>query len=518
MEESKPLCSKCNYHHDGQCAPKCHKCNRVGHLARDCRSPTNANNNNQRAPKANPGVLTCFECGAQGHFKKDCPKLKNENKGNQAGNGNAVAVSLCGRRCRNKPGCQCCHGSLIDIIPITLDYGVDVELADGRIIRVNTLIRGCTLNFLNHPFNIHLLPVEMGSFDVIMRMDWLSKYQAVNVCDEKIIRIPFGKEILIVRGDKSSHEHGSRLNIISYTKTQKYLLKGCQVFLAHVTTKKAEDKSEEKRLEDVPIVRDFPEVFLEDLSGIPPAQQVEFQIDLIPGAALVARAPYRLALSEMKGIGDQLQELSEKGFIRPSSSPWGALNVNLPRIDDLFDQLQGSSIYSKIDLSQGIHVDPAKIESIKDWASPKTPTEIRQFLGLAGYYRRFIEGFSKITKSMTKLTQKKVKFDWGDKQEASFQLLKEKLYSAPILALPEGAENFIIYCDASHKGLGIVLMKNEKVIAYASRQLKIHEKNYTTHDLELGAVVFALKLWRHYLYGTKCTVYTDHKSLQHILD
>ncbi|GJY61488.1 putative reverse transcriptase domain-containing protein [Tanacetum coccineum] len=279
----------------------------------------------------------------------------------------------------------------------------------------------------------------------------------------------------------------------------------------------------------------------------------------------------------------------------------------LPRIDDLFDQLQGSSIYSKIDLRSGyhqlrvreqdisktafrtryghyefwvmpfrltnapavfmdlmnrvckpyldkfvivfiddiliyskdekeheehlktilellkkeklgIHVDPAKIESIKDWASPKTPTEIRQFLGLAGYYRRFIEGFSKIAKSMTKLTQKGIKFDWGEKEENAFQLIKQKLCSAPILALPEGSEDFVVYCDASHKGLGVVLMQREKVIAYASRQLKVHEKNYTTHDLELGSVVFALKIWRHYLYGTRCTVFTDHKSLQHILD
>nr|GEX95685.1 putative reverse transcriptase domain-containing protein [Tanacetum cinerariifolium] len=142
--------------------------------------------------------------------------------------------------------------------------------------------------------------------------------------------------------------------------------------------------------------------------------------------------------------------------------------------------------------SRGIHVDPAKIESIKDWASPKTPTEIRQFLGLAGYYRRFIEGFLKIAKSMTKLTQKGINFDWGSK-------------------------DFVVYYDASHKGLGVVLMHREKVIAYASRKLKIHEKNYTTYDLELGSVVFALKIWRHYLYGTKCTVFTDHKSLQHIL-
>ncbi|GJZ36004.1 putative reverse transcriptase domain-containing protein, partial [Tanacetum coccineum] len=400
---------------------------------------------------------------------------------------------------------------------------------------------------------------------------------------------------------------------------QEYPSKGCDVFLPHITTKEAEDKSEEKRLEDVLIVRDFPKVFPEDLPGIPPTRQVEFQIDLVPGAAPVARAPYRLAPSEMKELAEQLQELSDKGFIRPSSSPWGApvlfvkkkdgsfrmcidyrelnkLTVKnrypLPSIDDLFDQLQGSSVYSKIDLRsgyhqlrvreedipktafrtryghyefqvmpfgltnapavfmdlmnrvckpyldkfvivfiddiliysknkeeheghlklilellkeekfKGIHVYPAKIESIKDWASPKSATKIRQFLGLAGYYRRFIEGFSKIAKPMTKLTQKNVKFDWGEKEEAAFQLIKQKLCSAPILALPKGSENFIVYCDASHKGLGAVLMQNEKVIAYASRQLKIHEKNYTTHDLELGAVVFALKMWRHYLYGT----------------
>ncbi|GJR26391.1 putative reverse transcriptase domain-containing protein [Tanacetum coccineum] len=270
----------------------------------------------------------------------------------------------------------------------------------------------------------------------------------------------------------------------------------------------------------------------------------------------------------------------------------------LPKIDDLFDQLQGSSVYSKIDLrsgyhqlqkgrryskncfqnkdtttyefqvmpfgltnapavfmdlmnrnyleitskreivckvsskcisrviscnschlidSQGLHVDPAKIEAVKNWTSPTTPTEVRQFLGLAGYYRRFIEGFSKIAKPLTKLTQKNKSYIWGEEQESAFQLLKQKLYEAPILALPEGNDNFVVYCDASLQGLGVVLMQREKVIAYASRQLKPHEENYTTHDLELGAVIFALKIWRHYLYGTKCTVFTDHKSLQHIL-
>ncbi|GKC99246.1 putative reverse transcriptase domain-containing protein [Tanacetum coccineum] len=232
----------------------------------------------------------------------------------------------------------------------------------------------------------------------------------------------------------------------------------------------------------------------------------------------------------------------------------------LPEINDLFDQLQGSSVYSKIDLRSSYHQLRVFDEDI-----PKTvfrtryghyefqvmpfgltnaPTMfmdlmnrtnfgvaqegkiIRQVLevrllaveGLAGYYRRFFEGFSKIAKPMTKLTQKSVTFNWGEKEETTLQTLKQKLCSALILALPEGSENFVVYCDASHKGLGAVLMHKEKVIAYASRQLKIHEKNYTAHDLELGAMVFALKMWRHYLYGTKCIVFTDHKSLQHILD
>nr|GEU47264.1 putative reverse transcriptase domain-containing protein [Tanacetum cinerariifolium] len=235
--------------------------------------------------------------------------------------------------------------SQIAITPTTLDHYCDVKLADERLIGLNSILRGCTLNFLNHPFNIDLMPVELGSFDAII--------------------------------------------------------------------------------------------------GLPLTRQVEFQIDLIPGVVPVARAPYQLALFKMKELSDQLKELSKKGFIRPSSSPWGApvlfvkkkdgsfrmfidyrklnkLTVKnhypLPKIDHLFDQLQGSS--------------------------------------LAGYYRRFIEGFSRISKSMTKLTQKGVKFDWCEKQEAAFQLLNQKLCSALILALPKGSEDFVVYCDASHKGLG----------------------------------------------------------------
>nr|GEV34578.1 putative reverse transcriptase domain-containing protein [Tanacetum cinerariifolium] len=433
-----PLCTKCNYHHTGQCALKYGKCKRYGHTTTDCWANTNNNNNNK-----NQKAGACYESGNTGHIKRNCPRLNNCRNGVAQGRAYVLGgrddspdsniitgtfllnnryVKILFDTGADRSFVSTTFSSLIDITPTTLENHYDVELADGKIIGVNTIVRGCTLNFTNHPFNIDLMPVPLGSFDVIIGMDWLTKYHGVIICDEKI---------------------------------------------------EAKDKSKGKRIKDVPIVKDFPKVFPEDLPGIPPARQVEFQINL-------NRYP-------------------------------------LLRIDDLFDQLQGSSVYSKIDLrsgyhqlrvrekdisktafrrpmgimnsNKGIHVDPAKIESIKDWASPKSPTEICQFLRLAGYYRRFIEGFSKI-----------------------------KLCSAPILALPKGSENFIVYCDASHKGLGAMLIQNEKVIAYASQQLKIHVKNYTTHDLELEAVMFALKMWRHYLYGTRCIVFTDHKSLQHILD
>ncbi|GKD52865.1 putative reverse transcriptase domain-containing protein [Tanacetum coccineum] len=242
-----------------------------------------------------------------GYFKRDCPKLKTNNRGNQAGNGNALAKVYAVGRAGTNPDYNVVTGtfllnnryasvlfdtgsdrsfvsttfsSQINITPTVLDHYYDVKLADGRIIRLNTILRGCTLNFLNHPFNIDLMPIELGSFDAM--------YQAIIVCDEKIVRIPWGNETLIVHGDGSNRGNKTRLNIISCTKTQKYLLKGCQVFLAYVTTKKAEDKSEEKQLEDVPIIRDFPDIIPEDFLGLLLTRQVKFQIDLIPGAAPVA--------------------------------------------------------------------------------------------------------------------------------------------------------------------------------------------------------------------------------------
>ncbi|GJU99266.1 putative reverse transcriptase domain-containing protein [Tanacetum coccineum] len=491
---SLPKCNKCHLHHNGPCTQRCHKCNKIGHFARDCRIMVNTNvANTQKGNGATPKGNGCFECGAPGHFKRDCPKLKNKDGGNGNAQGWVYAVGNAEKR-GNAPG------------------NPDANVVTGTFLLNNHYASilfdtGADRSFISTAFSslINIAPtfIQENCYDV-------------NLADGKLVRV----------------RH-------NYTRSH------------HRST-----------------------------SGI--------HFDLIPGAAPVARAPYRLAPSEMKELSEQLQELSDKGFIRPSSSPWGA-----PGNDDLFriyfkDQylfevdlksgyhqlrvprtstipnrrhfrtrmaitdhsviairtdkrtcdereheehlkailelLKKEKLYAKFSKcefwipkvqflghvidSRGIHVDPAKIESIKDWASPKTPTEIRQFLGLAGYYRRFIEGFSKIAKSMTKLTQKGIKFDWGEKEENAFQLIKQKLCSAPILALPEGSEDFVVYCDASHKGLGAVLMQREKVIAYASRQLKVHEKNYTTHDLELGSVVFALKIWRHYLYGTRCHPYS----------
>ncbi|GJY96856.1 putative reverse transcriptase domain-containing protein [Tanacetum coccineum] len=467
---SKPLCPKCNYHHEGQCAPRCNKCKKVLAIGSD----------------------------------KGCLLLtRNTQQENQVGNGNAVAraydVGTIGTNLNSnvvtsmfllnnryalilfdtgadRSFMSTAFSSLIDIVATTLDHGYDVELADGKIIEVNTLIRGCTLIFLNHLFNIDLMPVKLGSFDVIIGMDWLTKYHALIVCDEKLVRVPFRNETLIVRRSRSNW--------------------GCHVFLAHVTTNKTEEKSEEKRLED---------------------------IDLIPSAAPVARAPYRLAPSEMKELSKQLQELSEKGFIRPSSSPWGALVMpfGLTNTPAVFMGLMNRVCKPYLDKFVVVFIDDILVYLKNKEEHEEHFKLILELLKKEELYAKFSKcefWIPKVDKPMTKLTQKKVAFEWGDKQEASFQTLKDKLCSAPILALPQGAENFIVYCDASHKGLGAVLMQNENVIAYASRKFKIHEKNYTTHDLELGAVVFALKIWRYYLYGTKYTLFTDHKSLQHILD
>ncbi|KAG8501385.1 hypothetical protein CXB51_003461 [Gossypium anomalum] len=350
---------------------------------------------------------------------------------------------------------------------------------------------------------------------------------------------------------------------------QKYVRKGCEAYIAYVL----HSKESEKKLESVPVVCEYSDVFPEELPGLPPVREVEFRIELVPGTTPISIAPYRMAPMELKELKTQLQELTDRGFARPSFSPWGA-------------PLKGASVFSKIDLrsgyyqlrvrdsdipkiafrtryghyellvmpfgltnppailrdkqlyakfskcefwlrevsflghvvsASGIRVDLSKISAILDWKPLRNVTEVRSFLGLAGYYRRFVKGFSMIATPMTKLLQKDVKFEWLEKCQKSFDQLKTYLTEALVLVQPESGKEFVIYSDASLLGLGCVLMQEGRVVAYASRQLKPHEKNYPTHDLELAAIVFALKIWRHYLFGERCYVYSDHKSLKYLM-
>ncbi|GJY60697.1 putative reverse transcriptase domain-containing protein [Tanacetum coccineum] len=492
---SLPLCERCFTRHVVLCTIKCHKCGKVGHKARN------------RCPKK-VKQEEVGEVRGRAYAIKDA-----ESKGPNVVTGmfllNSHYAFVLFDSGSDRSFVDTIFSSMLNIDPIKIGASYEVELADGRVVSTNTILKGCTLNLVNHIFEIDLMPIELGTFDVIIGMDWLVKHDAVIVCGEKVVRIPYGNKMLIVESAKGV----SRLKVISCIKARKYVEQGCHLFLAHVT----ENKSKEKQLEDVPVIHNFPKVFPKEFPGLPPPRQVEFRIDLVPWAAPVARAPYRLAPSEMKELSVQLQELLEKGFIRyhqlrikeediPITTfrtrygrfefhvmPFGLTNTPA---DEEEHEKHLKIILELLKKERfGVHVDPAKIEAIKSWAAPTTPTDVRKFLGLAGYYQRFIEGFSLISKPLTKLTQKDKKYEWGKEEEEAFQTLKQKLCS-----------------------YGAVLMQREKVIAYDSRQLKVHEENYTTHDLELGAVVFALRLWRHYLYRTKCVVFTDYKSLQYILN
>ncbi|KAA3465687.1 DNA/RNA polymerases superfamily protein [Gossypium australe] len=510
-------------------------------------------------------------------------------------------------------------------------------------VEVNNLYRDVPLELQGVVFVTDLMELPFGEFDLILGMDWLVKYQASLDCAAKrmALKTVEGKEVVMI-GNRRDYLS----NVVSALKAVKMVRKGCEACVVHLCALEAKKSI----VGNVRTVKEYADVFPEELPGLPPDREVEFGIDLLPGTAPVSIAPCRMAPKELVELKAQIQELLDRGFIRPIVSPWGALvlfvkkkdgtmrmcidycqlnkltiknKYPLPRIDDLFDQLKGAAIFSKIDLrsgyhqlkvkeadihktafrtrywhyeflvmpfgltnapaafmdmmnrvfqqfldqfvvvfiddilvysklkeehdahlrvvlqilrenkcefwlrevtflghvvsAEGIRVDPRKTEAVLDWKLPKSVAEIRSFLGLAGYYRRFVEGFSLIAAPMTKLLRKGVPFVWTEKQQESFDKLKKILTEAPILIQPEAGKEFTVYCDASHTGLGCVLMQEGKVVAYASRQLRPHEVNYPTHDLELATVVFALKIWRHYLYREKSIVYTDHKSLKYLL-
>ncbi|GJR61574.1 putative reverse transcriptase domain-containing protein [Tanacetum coccineum] len=570
-----------SYHAPGGPCRTCFNCNRPGHLAKDCRGVSrNVNPVNAR----NPTVRACYECGSTDH-----------GRGNQGNQARGRAFMLGAEEARQDPnivtgtftlnnhfattlfdsGADYSFVSttfipLLGLEPSDLGFKYEIEIASGQLVEIDKVIKGCKLEIKGYVFDIDLIPFGHGSFDVIIGMDWLSNYKAEIICHEKVVRIPLPDgNVLRVLGERL--EEKARLLMSA--------------------------KASEKKQDEIVVVRDFLEVFSNDLFGLLPIREIKFWILLTPGVTLVAKSPYLLAPSELEELSGQLKELQDHGFIRPSSSPWGVpilfvkkkddtfrmcidyrelnkLSVKngypLPRIDDLFDHLQGSQFYSKIDLRSGyhqlrvheddiiktafktryghleftvmpfgltnapavfmdlmnrvcrpyldkflivfiddiliysktreehvehlrlvlgllkkeklyakfskcefwlrevqflrhvingdaIHVDPSKIEAVKNWKAPRTPTE-------------------------------------GEEQELAVETLKDKLCNAPVLALLGGLEDFVVYCDASEIGLCYVLMQRGKVIAYASRQLKIHEKNYATYDLELRAIVFALKI------------------------
>ncbi|KAM0038166.1 putative nucleotidyltransferase, Ribonuclease H [Helianthus debilis subsp. tardiflorus] len=571
----KPHSGKCRFGSNSQSQPKtfsCGLCKSKDHKTVECKKIKDA---------------TCYGCNEKGHIKSNCPKNPRKAEETKKTNARVFRMDakeavlndnvLTGTFLVNNIFARVLFDSGADKsfvdqkfckllnMPIkTLDVKYEVELADGTIETVSTVLEACEMSIKNHSFPLSLLPFKLAGFNIVLGMDWLSRNQAQIICGKRhiVLKTPSG-ESLTIRGDT---QYGLPEDV-SMLKASRCLNRGCVIYMAQVIIEEPKPK-----IEDLPVISEYPEVFPEELPGLPPDRQVEFRIDIIPGAAPIARAPYRLAPTEMKELRTQLDERLAKGFIRPSSSPWGApvlfvkkkdvsmrlcidyreLNkvtiknrYPLPRIDDLFDQLQGASYFSKIDLRSGYHqlkvrdedvhktafrtryghyeflvmpfgltnapaafmdlmnrvckpyldkfvivfiddiliysksqadhekhlrcilellqreklyakfskcefwlrevqflghvvsergiqVDPAKVEAVMNWQEPRTPTEIRSFLGLAGYYRRFIENFSKIDAPLTSLTKKKEKFIWGPKQQESFEILKQKLSNAPV--------------------------------------------------------------------------------------
>ncbi|GMI66048.1 hypothetical protein HRI_000274100 [Hibiscus trionum] len=680
----------------------CWICGSRGHMKRDCPRAERV----MQAPVAAAGN-GCWSCGSADHLRRDCPRMAGEQmrapvvaapqRGRGRGRGNfqrreeggrgvahVVAIQPEGggqarvyaqREGRNDADVIAGtftlqslsllslidsgsthsyilreHAELLGLPVESLDVGVRVTSSFGETVVTRKLFRRCHLVVQEHVFHVDLMELPFYGFDVILGMDWLAEHRAVVDCENKRVSLKLADDYeVVVVGENVKF----LANVVSSLEASRMLRQGCEAYLAFVMN----PSSKELRVQDIRVVKEFPGVFPEELPGLPPNREVEFGIELYENTTPVSITPYRMAPKELKELKTQLQELLDRGFIRPSMSPWGApilfvkkkdgtmrmcidyrqlnkLTIKnrypLPRIDDLFDQFRGAAVFSKIDLrsgyyqlkvkdvdvpktafrtryghyeflvmpfgltnapaafmdmmnrvfheyldkfvvvfiddilvysrteaeheehlrvvlqallenqlyaklskcefwlrevvflghvvsAEGIRVDPQKIEAVMSWKVPKSVHEVRSFLGLAGYYRRFVDGFSKIAAPLTKLLQKDVKYEWTEARQQAFEKLKAALTQAPILIQPESGKEFVVYSDASYVGLGCVLMQEGKVVAYALRQLKVHERNYPTHDIELAAVVFALKIWRHYLYGEKCTVYTDHKSLRYLM-
>ncbi|KAJ9554440.1 hypothetical protein OSB04_018485 [Centaurea solstitialis] len=601
-KKEHPKCSKCGRNHPGECrlgSNTCYKCGKSGHMSRDCKAT----------------ARLCFRCFELGHFAHECPNAAGSTQASgvaplkaiepsptkkvEIPKGRARVFQLTAKKVKVEPEV------VTGIFPVNLkpalvlfDTGasksfvstsfckgfsnvngrlyepLEVEIPDEKSVIVRDIFRGNVIELGGVRFRVDLIPIPMREINVVLGMSWLSRHGAWFDCEGQRVKIrnPSGGDLII-----TSNGMKRPPKTCSLAKARRYVKGGGVSYLVYVTESMGEKKK--KTVAVVPVVRDFPDVFPEDLPGVPRERQVEFGIDLIPGAAPVAKAAYRLAPPEIAPI---LFVKKKDGSMRMCID-YRELNklivknrYPLPRIDDLFDQLQGAAWFLKINLRSGYHQVKVREEDVQNTAFKmryghfefvvmpfgltnasavfmdlmnrvyrpmldksvivfiddiliysKTKeehvvhlTEVLEKLRREQLYTKFskcdfwlqevqflghlvnwegIKDFSRITMSLTRLTRKNVKFAWGEEQQKAFELLREKFCEAPVLTLPEGIEDMTVYCDASYHGLGCVLMQRGKVIAYASRQLKTHEVNYSTHDLELAAVVFALKLWRHYL-------------------
>ncbi|GJS19051.1 putative reverse transcriptase domain-containing protein [Tanacetum coccineum] len=481
-----PKCTTYNsYHAPGGPCRICFNCNRSGHLARDYRG------NRAQGPGENCPNQVAANNGGQDHG----------NQGNQA---RGRAFMLGAEEARQDPnivtgtftlnnhfattlfdsGADYSFVSTTFIPPLGLEpsdlgFRYEIKIASGQLVEIDKVIKGCKLEIEGHVFDIDLIPFGHGIFDVIIGMDWLSNYKAEIICHEKVVRIPL--------------PDGKVLRVVGERPKEKARL---------LMSAKASDKKQE----EIVVVRDFPELSVHEDDILKIAFRTRyghFEFTVMPFGLTNAPAVFMDLMNRVcrpyldKFVIVFIDDILIYSKTQEEHVEHLRLVLGLLKKEKLYARFSKCKFWLRevqflghVINGNEIQVDPSKIEAVKNWKAPKTPTEVRSFLRLAGYYR--------------------------EEQEYAFQTLKDKLCNAPVLALPDGQEDFVVYCDASGIGLGCVLMQRGKVIAYASRQLKIHEKNYTTHDLELGAVVFALKIWRHYLYRTKSVIYMDHRSLQHI--
>ncbi|XP_075483675.1 uncharacterized protein LOC142523828 [Primulina tabacum] len=501
-EMERPLCPKCGKPHKGEClvgSGRCYRCKEMGHIAQKC-------------------PLSYDKGKVQGRIFTMTKEGANPDSSVISGN-----ILISGKEALMLIDTGATHSFMSEVFmhslsrePTVMSLHFNIMLLSRDEICPTSILKACPVQIGSRLLYADIIVILMVVFDVILGMDWLSVYRSVIDCVEKTVKF--------LIDDHENNEIvglGSSIStpIISCLQAIKLLNKGCTSFLALVSDV---NKDSNVQLQNIEVVQEYPDIFADDVPGLPPDRE----------------------------------ELLDKGFIHPSSSPWGApvlfekkkdgslrlcidyreLNktreLHSEHLRIVLQTLREKQLYAKLKKcefwleqvaflnhivsKEVIVVDPSKIESIKQWSIPKTVSEVRSFLGLAGYYRRFIADFSKIALPLTSLTRKAIKFEWSIECQQAFQTLKDKLTSAPVLVLPCGTEDFVVYTDASKQGLGVVLMQRGKVIDYASRHLKEYEKNYPTHDSELAAVVFALNIWRHYLYGEKCEIFTDHKSLSYL--